>query len=155
MKREELNKKIKAEYENYVKIFADLKEDKAKEYIHKNVYKVKISRELIAAYMEKYHPDDREWLKDAIISKPKYKNSAVVENGKVIYTGKKHKTTGKPLAKMERVFTGEMSKPKFDVPTARNLFIKRYGIEPLPTGYAKKDEVEKLFDPMENLLKDL
>lgn len=154
MTRDEENKKRELAFEEYTKLFSEKKEKEAKDYIAKNVYYVKISRELIAAYINAYSPNDREWLKDTIIAKPKYKNSAVVENGKVIYTGKVHKKTGKPLPKLEKVLTGEKAEKKFDLPTARKLFVKKYGIITKPTGFKKKDAAAPLFDAMEDLVKE-
>lgn len=155
MTREQENAKRETAFEEYTKLFSEKKEKEAKEYIAKNIYYVKISRELIAAYINAYSANDKEWLKDAIIAKPKYKNSAVVENGKVIYTGRKHKKTGKPLPKLEKVFTGEKSEKKFDLPTARKLFVKKYDIVTKPTSFKAKEEAEPLFDAMKDLLKDL
>ena len=153
-KRADLNKKMQEEFAKYTELFKGMKEQEAKDYIQKNVYKVKISKELIAAYVKTYHSkkEEQAWLQNAVIAKKKYKNVADTVNGEIQYTGKVHKKTGEKLYKTKKVYTGETAEPKFDTPTARNLFLKEYDITPKPTGFAAKEAAEPLFDAMADLL---
>jgi hypothetical protein len=144
--------KDKTEKEKYLALFADMDEKKAKKYIKENIYKVKLSKGLIAAYVNTYSKDDSAWISEAYVTKPRYKRSAQVGiDGKIVYSGKQSKK-GKALPRTEKVYTGETYKA-YDMSILRKLFIDKYKIEFKPTNFeAKQKRTEPVYDVFEGLI---
>lgn len=128
----EYTKKAQKEQQDLAKwqnIFAKLeKEEDAKAYIEKEVYKLAITKGCMVAYMLKYDKDsDKDWFKKgSLVEKPNTKMTIETDkDGKpIMYVNK----DGKIVPKRKKVLVGG-NKKTYDHATARTLWIEHYGIK--------------------------
>lgn len=143
------------ERDYWLKVFKDLEEEEAKNYITENVYDRKISKGLMAAYLITYHKNDNnDWFKKAsIVEKDKTALTVLTDaNGNPIYkTDKDGKVTAK---KVRVVVAGEKIKG-YNHNKAKEAFIKHFDIKVKATTFtarAKRDYTkEPIFNAFEGL----
>lgn len=142
------NVELKADYEACIAKFKGMKEAEAVKSFEE-VYKVKLSKNLMAAFIKTYHAEDlSKFVAAATVKKKKYIYSVKVIDGKIIYKNKTNKATGKPIAERVKVYTGETEK-KFDINVARNNFVSDYKITLKDTGFKPNKGGEAVFNPFD------
>lgn len=149
-----MNKKEQKEYNDltsYLELFKGKTEEEAKKYIKENIYKLKISKGCIAAYLTTYHKgEDTAWFKDAAyVKKPVYKYTyETLSDGTPITKVK----DGKLVYKKIKVEVPGQTKISYDHAKAREAFMKKFDIEVKATTFKAKPKKETEFDIFEGIL---
>lgn len=122
-----------------------LNEEQVVAYIKEQGY-AKITKELMKAFIETYHEDDKKWFKEQAYEMKKERTSTVVvdaNNNPVKKLNKKHEVINK--RKFVELEGGE-EKRVFNFKKAKDAFCDRYGMKSLIPTKKKATTKKDIFD---------